>query len=426
MPRPLRNSTFGAALARAGLLLGALCAPAAASPDDDYYISVPAFGQIWRLDAQTGDLSPFASGLGIPFYGTWAPDGFLYVPDRALGAVFRISDAGQVTPFSAGGLLESVVTVVVAPDGGLIASDIFQQNIVRLLPDGSQLLLADVASSGGLLDYPGGLGYGPDGTLYVANNLGGTIASVDDRTGATSLVSDGGGLLTAPGGLAVDNAQNLYVANYGDGNIVRLRLDDGDAEVFCDDPLLLHPNDVRLAPGGGLHVTMDFRLAHIDALGQLSVVKEEPGFGAWDGVASKAYNAPCAGSFTRYGSGLAGSGGHVPRLRGLFAPCPGAQAGLELDRLLGGTSGVLAWGLAPAAAPFKQGTLHVSLGPPGGLIPLFFPGDLPGSGALRLAFTLPDDPALAGLALHLQALALDPGAPAGVSLSNGLLESIGS
>ncbi len=57
---------------------------------------------------------------------------------------------------------------------------------MRLDSSGTQTLLANAASSGGLLFGPGGIAYGPDGTLYVANNLANTIVAVDDQTGAVT------------------------------------------------------------------------------------------------------------------------------------------------------------------------------------------------------------------------------------------------
>jgi hypothetical protein len=409
------------------VLLVVLVGASRAGDPEDLYISVPASGAIYRLDSQSGALEPFASGLTAPFYGTWDEDGFLYMPDRVLGAIFRISESGVVTPFTAGGWLTAPVAIVRAPGGGFVATDIFQETVVRIDASGQQTLLADATSSGGLLSGPGGLAYGPDGLLYVANNLSNTIVSVDDRSGRVALVSDGGGLLDQPGGLAVDNAGNLFVANYGTSTIVRVRLSDGEAELFNGEPTMQRPNDVRLARQGGLHVTMkNSTLALIDPAGQFHVVVQEPMLGALDGVASQSYLQPCDGSFLPHGEGLEGSGGHVPRLAGLFAPCPGRAVAIEADRLLGGTTGSLAWGLAPSALPFKQGTLLVDLGPPGGLIPLAFPGVGHGQGSTRLAFTLPDAPGLVGLSVYLQVIAVDPGAPAGLSFSNGLEERIGS
>ena len=84
-------------------------------------------------------------------------------------------------PFAAGGWLKSVVTVVQAPDGGLICSDALLQTIVRLDADGNQTLLADDVTSGGLLSAPGGMCYDLDGTLYVSNNSGNSITSWTTR-----------------------------------------------------------------------------------------------------------------------------------------------------------------------------------------------------------------------------------------------------
>jgi len=395
--------------------------------DEDFYISVPAVGAIYRLDAVTGAMTPFSTGYSIPFYGAWSvTDGALYMPDRGLGIVFKVTPAGQRSVFAYGGYLDSPVAVVQAPDGGLVVADIFRRTIVRLSATGQQTLIFDDATAGGLLDSPGGIAYGPDGRLYVANNLSGTIVGIDEAAHSISVVC-ASPLLVAPGGIAVDGSGNLFVANYGTGTIVRVRLDSGAADVFCSDPFIHNPNDVRLSHAGGLLVTMkNAALVRIDALGQMNLIKQAPELGEFDGVASPADSPPCSGSFTPYGTGTAGSGGIVPELRGLFSPCAGAAVGLELTGFLGNSFGSLAWGLGATDLPFKGARLLVSIGPPGGLIPLPYPGAGPGGGALRQPFTLPDTPAIAGLDFYLQGLAADPGAPGGVSASNGLVEHIGT
>ncbi len=417
--------SLAARLAPAAVLALAL-ASAPARAGDPVDLSVSAFGEIWRWDPDTGLAAPFATGMSIPFYGVWATDGFLYMPDRAFGVVWKISAAGVPTPFAAGGWLTSVVTVVQTPDGALYCSDVFNGTIVRLGADGSQTLVADEFSSGGLLLTPGGLTTDLDGRLFVANNLADTIASVDPATGAVALVSDGQGLLNAPGGLVADGAGNLFVANYGSGLITRIRVDSGEASVFCDDPTLISPNDLRLMRAGGLRITSkNHKLAVIDATGQLTVLYDPQTLGELVGNVSPADGPPCDGRYVTYGAGLAGSGGFVPELRALFSPCPGASVALEARALNGSATGVLAWGLQPAALPFKGGQLLVNLGPPGGLVPLVFPGAGPGGGGLLLPFTLPGDALLTGVSFYLQLLASDPGAPKGVSLSNGLEERIG-
>ncbi|HTE04642.1 MAG TPA: hypothetical protein VK824_00495 [Planctomycetota bacterium] len=408
------------------LLAGACFAAPLVAADDAYYISLPAEGAIYRLDATSGVMTPFVTGLGIPFYGAWSTtDGMLYMPDRLLGIVLRITPEGGASLFAAGGWLDSPVAVVQAPDGGLMAADIFTRTVVRLSATGQQTLVFDDAGAGGLLDSPGGIAYAPDGTLYVANNLSNTVVAIDEAAHTIAVACDSP-LLSGPGGLVADGSGNLFVANYGSSAIVRIRLDTGAAEVFCNDPFLDEPNDLRLAHDGGLLVTMEnSALGRIDALGQLTVISQAPELGAFDGVASPADSPPCDGAYLPYGTGTAGSAGAVPELRGIFSPCAGAAVAIDFTGFLGNAAGALAWGIAPADLPFKGSRLLVSIGPPGGLIPLPFPGSGPGGGALRLSFALPGDPAIAGLDFYLQGLAVDPGAAGGISASNGLREHIG-
>ncbi len=407
------------------LVLLVLPAPLRAG-DEDYYISLPALGAIYRLDAVTGALTPFSTGYGIPFYGAWSvTDGALYMPDRDLGVVFKITPSGQRSVFAYGGYLASPVSIVQAPDGGLIVADIFERTVVRLSSTGAQTLIFDEAGSGGLIDTPGGIAYGPDGTLYVANNSSGTIVAIDEAAHAISVVCSSP-LLAGPGGLAVDGSGNLFVANYDTSAIVRVRLDTGAADVFCADAFMHNPNDVRLSHAGGLLVTLrNAALVRIDALGQLSIIKHARELGEFDGVASPADSPPCDGAFLPYGAGTAGSLGIVPELRGLFSPCAGAAVGLEFTGFPGNGFGVLAWGVGAADLPLKGARLLVDIVSPGGLIGLNFPGAGPGGGSLRLPFTLPDLPAIAGLDFYLQGLAADPGVPGGVSASNGLHEHVG-
>ncbi len=411
------------------LSLVAAAAPAVALDEDDYYLSLPSGpqgGGIYRLDSDTLLLEPFAVGLGIPFYGVWSVDGSLYIPDRALGAVFKISDTGVITPFAAGGLLSTPVTIAESPSGQLAVSDIFQETVVLLDAQGNQTLLHDAVTSGGLIAGPGGLGYGPDGTLYVSNNTNDTVAGIDTG-GQAFLASDGGGLLNQPGGLAVDGSGNLFIASYNSNLIVRIRLATGEAEVFCDDPFMVRPNDVKLSHLGGLLVTTrNSSLVHIDALGQLSVISQDTSTGEWDGVAVPNDHPPCTGRFIPYGAGLAGSAGITPELGGIFSPCIGAGTAIEVRGVLGGTTGSLAWGIGPGSVPFKQGQLLVDVTQAWALIPLVFPGVGAGAGRIVVPFELPDEPLFVGISLYLQVLAVDPGAPAGVSMSNGLQELIGN
>jgi hypothetical protein len=135
--------------------------------------------------------------------------------------------------------------------------------------------------------------------------------------------------------------------------------------------------------------------------------------------------AGCGGSWQPYGTGLPGAGGLAPTLAGSGCPHPGSALTLALAHGRGGASGLLLIGLAPAAVPFKGGTLL--LGPivlQAGLV-LGGPAGEAGAGSAVLPAALPDDPLLLGVALALQAGFADDAAEKGVSLSAGLSLVIG-
>ncbi len=133
---------------------------------------------------------------------------------------------------------------------------------------------------------------------------------------------------------------------------------------------------------------------------------------------------PTCGTFTAYGTGLAGSGGVVPALSGIGSPVVGAFVSVELAGGLGGATGVLAISLASASVPLFGGTILVDLAS-AIFVPLTLtgPAGVPGAGAFSFPFAVPPLP---GLEAFLQAGVFDPGASNGLlSLSNGLEICIG-
>lgn len=397
-----------------------------ASHEKDYFLSVPSLGSIFRVDHVTKQSSLVASGLGIPFYGFFDPTGNLYLPDRWLGAIFKITPAGQLVPLSAGGLLNTPVTCVADPSGnGMIVSDLFHDRLVRVGFDGAQSLFLDDTMAGGLLEGPGGLAFDAAGNLYVANNVGATILRVTPSL-QVSLFSDSS-LVSQPGGIAIDGSGNLFCAMYGSSEIVRFRLEDGAAETFAFDlSKMAHPNDLRISRSGGLLTTSrQSNLLRIDAIGNLTVEFQDTNFGEIDGVAVFEDVTPCSGTFVSYGSGLAGTGGHVPKLRAIYSPCPGLPIAIELRDFLGGAPCVLCIGVKSGSIPMLGGSLLIDPNPIFVVVPFVLPGGGAGDGDLVLPFSVANDPGLIGAKFYFQAIAGDAGAPFGASFSNGLVEAIG-
>ncbi len=138
-----------------------------------------------------------------------------------------------------------------------------------------------------------------------------------------------------------------------------------------------------------------------------------------------AYEAgACFGVVTAYGAGLAGSGGAVPALSASGCPDLGAAISVQVSDGLGGAPALLLVGGEADALPKWGGTVLVA---PLLSLPLVLdgPAGVAGAGDANLAGGVPDDAALVGVAVFLQVLVADAGAPADVALSGGLQLEVG-
>jgi hypothetical protein len=140
----------------------------------------------------------------------------------------------------------------------------------------------------------------------------------------------------------------------------------------------------------------------------------------------KVLSGKCGGTWLVYGSGLAGSGAIVPTLTGEGCPGLGLTPRARIANALGGATAWILGGPAPAALPFKGGTLLVSPGS-ATIVPLVLsgPAGVPGVGTLLLPIPLPNIPAYIGASLRMQTLVPDPAAPAGWAMTAGLQFTIG-
>ncbi|MBI4882276.1 MAG: hypothetical protein HY812_21840 [Planctomycetes bacterium] len=127
---------------------------------------------------------------------------------------------------------------------------------------------------------------------------------------------------------------------------------------------------------------------------------------------------PAMASFQQYGQGLAGSGGYVPELLGEGYPICGCDITVRVDQGLGAANGLLCLGPNSAALPGLGGTVLVQ--PLAWAIPIKLSGKLglpmPGTGSFSFTTLM----TLSGVTLYMQAFLADPGAPFGVSMTNGL------
>jgi hypothetical protein len=140
-------------------------------------------------------------------------------------------------------------------------------------------------------------------------------------------------------------------------------------------------------------------------------------------VRNTRFDGAAGGSRRQFAPGFAGSGGLAPTL-GLRGPArPGSAAALTISGGVGGGSGLLVLGTAPAAIPVAGATLHVQ---PDALLPFVLDGAAgqPGSGDWTLDFgVLP--PSLAGFSAWFQAGIVDAFAAQGLAATNPLEITVG-
>ncbi|MEW6745778.1 MAG: hypothetical protein AB1486_23765 [Planctomycetota bacterium] len=124
-------------------------------------------------------------------------------------------------------------------------------------------------------------------------------------------------------------------------------------------------------------------------------------------------------SWSNYGAGWPGTNG-VPSFTAAGNPVIGAPLTLNLGNSLGAnTAGYLVMGLSAASLPTGVGGTLLVL--PGWIFGIGIP-----AAGLSFGDTVPDDPALCGLALYLQVLERDRGASHGFSFTPGLKLVFGS
>ncbi len=118
---------------------------------------------------------------------------------------------------------------IAMPDGSVIVVEIRRGTLTRVLPDGTQKIVAD--TGGG----PNGAAIGPDGACYVCNNGGFEWHDADG--------------LTLPGNQPAD---------YTGGSIQRVDLESGRVETLyseCNGVQLRGPNDLVFDAEGGIWFT---------------------------------------------------------------------------------------------------------------------------------------------------------------------------
>ncbi len=222
-------------------------------PDGNLYVSSRDSNQVLQYDGTTGAfLSQFVTagsgGLVKPYDLTFGPDGNLYVVyGDSSGGVNRYDGTtgafidNFIAPGSAGPIIPR--GLIFPGDGNLYLSNIPQCDGAGgsvLQFDGTSGAFLGTFATGGGLDRPHMLSFGPDGNLYVASYTNGAVMRYDGTTGnpfpadgqsGAVFVPSGAAGLSLAVGLVFDPNGNLLVSSMGSNKVLRF---DGNSGSFID------------------------------------------------------------------------------------------------------------------------------------------------------------------------------------------------
>jgi len=201
-------------------------------PDGNLFVaslnstSGPDFSPLITVyDGTTGGyLGVFASGTNLPDVFkdmAFGPDDNLYVACFCFSQELLVGQpqvrrydgntGAFIDAFASGGGLDSPSGILFGPDGNLYVSNASSDEVLRY--DGTTGDFIDVFASGGGLDSPQVLAFGPDNNLYVTSALTDNVLRYDGTTGAFIDVFASGGGLDGPRGLAFGPDGDLYVTS---------------------------------------------------------------------------------------------------------------------------------------------------------------------------------------------------------------------
>jgi hypothetical protein len=205
-------------------------------PDGNVYLSsnnAPGpGGHITRHNGNTGafidDFVPgLTGGLLGPSDMVFGPDGNLYVADffgptygSATVKRFNGTTGAPLGGFTSGETLTYVGNpqgIAFGPDGNLYVSD--EVSVLKYNGATGAFIGIFVAAGPGI--EPVGLSFGPDGNLYVASPDGGSVNRYNGVTGAFMNVAAGGGVLQQPHHAIFGPDAKLYVSDSGASQVLR-------------------------------------------------------------------------------------------------------------------------------------------------------------------------------------------------------------
>ena len=212
------------------------------------------------------------------------------IPAGASSARFTLRPRGVNTSVpvvitaSYGGQTASAVLTVRPPSSQTLLVSGFGSNSVERYDAATGAFLDTLVACGsGGLHGAQGMGYGPDGNLYVSSSFTHSVLRYDSSTGAFlgEFVPPGTGGLNFPDDLVFGPDHNLYVSSFSNSEILRFNGRTGaflGIFVPAGSGGLAHPEGLRFGKDGRLYVTSRDNRAILRFDGQISTYK------AWQGA----------------------------------------------------------------------------------------------------------------------------------------------
>ncbi|XXQ36235.1 CUB domain-containing protein [Plasmodiophora brassicae] len=184
---------------------------------DNLYVA-DSGNNLVRKVTPTGTVSTVAGGFSRPWGVAIAPSGTIYVSDTSNFQIKQVDTAGKVSVLAGSGTVGSREGVGLAatfdypygirldPNGNLFVAE-YGSNRIRKVTTPLGNVTTYAGGIGGYADgpsltanfqHPAGLAFGPDGTMYVADEVGERIRIITTRPRSTSKATTTGGRTPAP------------------------------------------------------------------------------------------------------------------------------------------------------------------------------------------------------------------------------------
>lgn len=212
-----------------------------------------AFVMAVGMLVETASAQNAEQGFQYPLSVAAAADGSLYLADRMLPGVWKVTD-GEATVFSRGEKqfrtpLNAIRTVAVSADGTVFAGDSATREVYRLAADGTPTPLTN-----GGIGIPVDIAIDSTGRLFVSDLETQRIWKVPAEGGEPEELVQ----LAAPRGLFVDSQDRLWaIAASGEAPLVRVTAD-GVVEPVVASRAFEFPHDVVVADDGSAVVSDNY------------------------------------------------------------------------------------------------------------------------------------------------------------------------